>query len=125
MFTKIGLDTSAVKEISEQNAQLQTLLKVAEIISVLENIDLGHRKSIGALLTTCFLQSDKPINFWKYRLFTYAFVWLSIAVLFTQITKGQDTAILQGTRRLKKAGVCKSNSEYGITVNNLTIILFF
>ena len=36
-FTKVGLDTSAVKEISEQNTQADNS-KVSEIISVLEKI---------------------------------------------------------------------------------------
>tara|TARA_B110000093_G_scaffold147373_1_gene159875 strand:- start:1055 stop:2545 length:1491 start_codon:yes stop_codon:yes gene_type:complete len=97
-FTKIGLDTSAVKEISEQNTQPDNS-KVSEIISVLQKI-IWITGTLGALITIVFSKVISQLTFGNTD-YTYAFVWLSIAVLFTQLTKGK-IAILQGTRKLKK-----------------------
>ncbi len=96
--TKIGLDTSAVKEISEKKSDPDTS-KVAEIISVLEKL-IWFTGTIGALITLVFSKVISQLTFGNTD-YAYSFVWLSIAVLFTQLTKG-EIAILQGIRRLKK-----------------------
>lgn len=97
-FTKIGLDTSAVKEISEKNSDKNSS-KVTEIIFVLEKL-IWFTGTAGALLTLLFSKYISQFTFGNTE-YTFAFVWLSIAVFFTQLTKGK-IAILQGTRRLKK-----------------------
>jgi len=97
-FTKIGLDTSAVKEISEKNSDKNSS-KVTEIIFVLEKL-IWFTGSAGALLTLLFSKYVSQFTFGNTE-YTFAFVWLSIAVFFTQLAKGK-IAILQGTRRLKK-----------------------
>ena len=97
-FTKVGLDTSAVKEISERNSDTDTS-KVTEIIFVLEKL-IWFTGTFGALITLIFSRYISYLTFGNTD-YTYAFVWLSIAVLFTQLAKGK-IAILQGTRRLKK-----------------------
>lgn len=97
-FTKVGLDTSAVKEISERNSDDDSS-KVTEIIFVLEKL-IWFTGTIGALITLLFSRYISHLTFGNTD-YTYAFVWLSVAVLFTQLAKGK-MAILQGTRRLKK-----------------------
>ena len=57
-FTKVGLDTSAVKEISEQNTQADNS-KVSEIISVLEKI-IWITGTLGALITIVFSKVSLP-----------------------------------------------------------------
>jgi len=120
-FTKIGLDTSAVKEISEQNANPDNS-KVAEIISVLENI-IWVTGTLGALLTIVFSKVISQLTFGNTD-YTYAFVWLSIAILFTQLTKGK-TAILQGTRRLKKLASANLISSSISLLISLPLYYFF
>jgi len=51
-FTKVGLDTSAVKEISERNSDTDTS-KVSEIIFVLEKL-IWFTGTLGALITLIF-----------------------------------------------------------------------
>lgn len=120
-FTKVGLDTSAVKEISEQNTQADNS-KVSEIISVLEKI-IWITGTLGALITIVFSKVISRLTFGNTD-YTYAFVWLSIAVLFTQLTKGK-IAILQGTRRLKKLASANLISSSISLVITLPLYYFF
>jgi len=118
-FTKIGLDTSAVKEISEKNSDKDSS-KVTEIIFVLEKL-IWFTGIVGALITLLFSRYISQLTFGNTD-YTYAFVWLSIAVLFTQLTKGK-IAILQGTRRLKK--LASANLTASTVSLLLTLPLYF
>ncbi|WP_158293218.1 oligosaccharide flippase family protein [Tamlana fucoidanivorans] len=95
-FTKLGLDTSAVKEISQRN---HDSLKVNEFIGVLNRV-IWISGILGGVITILF---SKSLSIWTFGTATYkfAFVWLSVAILFNQLANGKMT-ILQGTRQLKK-----------------------
>jgi len=120
-FTKIGLDTSAVKEISERNLDQDTS-KVTEIIFVLEKL-IWFTGTLGALITLFFSKYISQLTFGNTD-YTYAFVWLSIAVLFTQLTKGK-IAILQGTRRLKKLASANLTASTVSLLLTLPLYYFF
>ena len=120
-FTKIGLDTSAVKEIS-QCASNQDNEKVNEIISVLEKV-IWITGSIGALITLIFSKAISKITFGTTE-YTFAFVWLSIAILFTQLTKGK-IAILQGLRQHKKLASANLIASTLSLILSLPLYYFF
>jgi PST family polysaccharide transporter len=120
-FTKVGLDTSAVKEISERNSDTDTS-KVSEIIFVLEKL-IWFTGTLGALITLIFSRYISYLTFGNTD-YTYAFVWLSIAVLFTQLAKGK-IAILQGTRRLKKLASANLTASTVSLLVTLPLYYFF
>ena len=60
-FTKVGLDTSAVKEISERNSDTDTS-KVSEIIFVLEKL-IWFTGTLGALITLIFSRYISYLTF--------------------------------------------------------------
>ncbi len=97
-ITKIGLDTSAIKEISEYSLE-EDDDKLFEFILVLNKI-IWVTGTIGALLTIFF---SNFLSIWTFGNtdYRFAFIWLSIAVLFNQLASGKK-AILQGTRQLKR-----------------------
>jgi len=106
-ITGLGISFSAVRNISEANGAgdqkgiavaIQTLRRWAWFTGLL-----------GAVVT---LALAPLLSKWSFgnKEYTWAFLWLSITLLLYAISKGQ-TAILQGTRRLKdmaKAGVIGS-----------------
>jgi O-antigen/teichoic acid export membrane protein len=120
-FTKVGLDTSAVKEISERNSDKDPS-KVTEIIFVLEKL-IWFTGTVGALITLVFSRYISYLTFGNTD-YTYAFVWLSIAVLFTQLAKGK-IAILQGTRRLKKLAYANLTASTVSLLITLPLYYFF
>lgn len=102
-FTKIGLDTSAVKEISEYNSK-EDKRDVSEFIVVLNKV-IWVTGIIGGLLTIFF---SNWLSIWTFgnSEYKYAFIWLSIAILFSQLANGK-MAILQGTQQL--SSLAKAN----------------
>jgi O-antigen/teichoic acid export membrane protein len=114
-LTKVGLDTSAVKEISQLSTNGGTQ-KVSDFVSVLDKV-IWITGISGAFSLVCF---SKGLSVWTFGndIYTIHFVWLSIAILFSQLTKGK-TAILQGTHQLKKlakANLLGSSLAFTITL---------
>ena len=96
-LTNFGLGTSAVKDISIAfGSGDQTRISI--VVKVLRRI-LWITGVVGALLTLMLSPWLSQFTFGN-RNFTFAFLWLSITVLFKQITNGQ-LAILQGLRKLQ------------------------
>ncbi|GGK25594.1 O-antigen translocase [Yeosuana aromativorans] len=94
--TKIGLDTSAVKEISEFNSK-EDKTDVLQFVVVLNKV-IWITGIIGSLLTILF---SNWLSIWTFGndQYKYGFIWLSIAILFSQLSNGK-TAILRGTHQL-------------------------
>ena len=105
--TGLGIAFSAVRDISAANG-------TGDKISISKTIKTLRQWSwltgiFGALVTVSLAPVLSQWSFGN-REYTWAFIWLSITVLLQAISKGQS-AILQGTRRLKemaKAGVIGS-----------------
>jgi len=96
-FSKLGLDVSAVKEISA--------FKEKDITKTLRTIDVLRRLCwvtglLGAIITFVLSSWLSELAFGDSS-HTISFMLLSFAVLFNQLTVG-NLAILQGLRRLKK-----------------------
>lgn len=96
-LTKLGLDVSAVKEISALNGKNKP--KVEKTIIVLRKLCwiIGL---IGALTTFALSPWLSNLVFGN-TTHIFSFMLLSIAVLFNQLTVG-NLAVLQGLRKLKK-----------------------
>ena len=104
-LTNFGLKTSAVKDVAESN-QNQNRTNIT--ISVLRKLFFFT----GLLVTITLLIFSKTLSNYAFGNdeYTMAFVWLSVTLLFQQLSSGQ-IVILQGLRKLKllaKANVLAS-----------------
>lgn len=95
--TSFGLGISAVREISEaENSDDKT--KLSEVISILKNLII-ITGIFGLLITAILSPILSKATFGNFD-YTWEFVFLSFAVLFTQFSNG-SLALLQGFRKIK------------------------
>ena len=96
-ITGLGISFSAVRNISEANGSGDQK-RIAVAIKTLRRW-AWVTGSLGAVVT---LALAPQLSQWSFgnKEYTWAFLWLSITLLLYAVSKGQ-TAILQGTRRLK------------------------
>ena len=97
VITKLGLDTSAVKEIAHSNST-RSYKKTAILISSLKRI-VWFTGLIGVLFMLFFSSFLSQLAFGNTN-YTFSFIWISITLLFRQLTTAQLT-VLQGLRKLK------------------------
>jgi PST family polysaccharide transporter len=96
-FTKLGLSTTAVREIAQTESKgdtQETNLIIATIRKVVWFTGL-----LGVAVTLILSPLLSYLAFDGYH-YTLAFAWISISLLFNQLSDGQ-LAILQGFRKLK------------------------
>ncbi|WP_040278855.1 oligosaccharide flippase family protein [Psychroserpens damuponensis] len=96
-FTKLGLSTTAVREIAQTESRgdaQETNVILATIKRVVWFTGL-----FGVIITLILSPLLSYLAFDGYE-YTLAFVWISISLLFNQLSEGQ-LAILQGFRKLK------------------------
>jgi len=96
-FTKLGLSTTAVREIAKTESRgeaQETNLILATIQKVVWFTGL-----FGVIVTLVLSPLLSYLAFDSYD-YTLAFIWISISLLFNQLSAGQ-LAILQGFRKLK------------------------
>lgn len=96
-FTKLGLDVSAVKEISASKEKDE--VKTSKIVNVLTRLT-WITGVLGAVITLVLSTWLSQLAFGNSS-HTFSFMLLSLAVLFNQLTVG-NLAVLQGLRKLKK-----------------------
>ncbi|MCB0457378.1 MAG: oligosaccharide flippase family protein, partial [Flavobacteriaceae bacterium] len=118
-FTNFGLDRSAVKDISfgVSKDDVSQQVKIIQIVRRLVwfTVLLGVFVMIIAssiLSEIAFGNSD----------YTFAFIWVSIALLFKQLTNG-ELAILQGLRRL--SNLAKANLLGNLLGLLITLPLYY
>ena len=95
-FTKLGLDTTAVKEIAfatNNNAKERVPIVVSSLHKLIWFTGL-----LGVIVTLLASPLLSKFAFDNYD-YTLAFIWISISLLFNQLAHGK-IAILQGFRRL-------------------------
>lgn len=105
--TGLGISFSAVRDVAEANSsndktRISTTILTLRRWSWLTGI-------LGAIFVLVFAPLLSKWSFGN-KEYTWAFIWLSLTLLIQAISKGQS-AVLQGTRRLKemaKAGVIGS-----------------
>jgi O-antigen/teichoic acid export membrane protein len=96
-ITGFGLGTSAVKDIAAASGTNDNG-HIARVIKVLRNL-VWLTGTLGALVTLILSPWLSTITFGN-RDYTMGFIWLSVTLLFNQLTTGQ-TALLQGMRKLQ------------------------
>lgn len=95
--TRLGLDTTAVREIAlskSNDNEYEASLVVATIRKVVWFTGL-----LGVIATIVLSPVLSQLAFHSYE-YTIAFIWISISLLFNQLSSGQ-LALLQGFRKLK------------------------
>lgn len=118
-LTNFGLGTSAVKNISESNAT-QNELRIATVITVMRKI-VWITGLIGAALTLALSPWLSQITFGN-KDYTIAFVWISITLLFNQLSTGQ-MVLLQGLRKLQS--LAKANLFGSVVGLFVTVPLYY
>jgi O-antigen/teichoic acid export membrane protein len=96
-FTSLGIETSAVKYISKENTEADKT-GLHKIISVLRQL-VWLTGLLGAFATLAFSPWLSGITFGTQD-YTIWFAWLSVTLLFKQLSAGQ-LALLQGFQKLQ------------------------
>ncbi len=96
-ITNFGLGTSAVKDISEANGTKDEN-RISVVITVIRRL-VWITGLLGAFITLAFSPVLSQMTFGN-KDYTFAFVWLSITLLFNQLSTGQ-LVLLQGLRKLQ------------------------
>lgn len=118
-LTNFGLGTSAVKTIAEADAQ-QDWHKRNLVVSSFRR--LVWITGFFGLFITLFLAPWLSELTFGNRNYTYSFIFLSVTLLFTQLSTGQDV-LLRGTRKLKL--LAKSNVLGALASLLITVPLYF
>ncbi|WP_208891148.1 oligosaccharide flippase family protein [Polaribacter sejongensis] len=95
-FTNLGLNTSAIKNVSVANAS-GDVNKVGTIVTVLRKL-IWFTGILGTIITLIFSSWLSEFTFGNSE-FSFAFMWISITLLFKQLTTGQ-LVILQGLHKI-------------------------
>ena len=96
-ITGLGIETSAIKHISEQYKE-DDLNSVSPIIAIVKKIAFVTG-IFGTLIVALFSSCLSELTFGNSN-YTYLFVYLSITLLFKQLSVGQ-MVVFQGLRKLK------------------------
>ncbi|MFS8083525.1 MAG: O-antigen translocase [Ginsengibacter sp.] len=114
-LTEFGLGTSAVRDVASANSTGNEK-RIATVIAVLRRW-VWVTGTLGTLVMLVLSPWLSQLTFGNHD-YTLAFIWISITLLFTQLSNGQFV-ILQGMRKLKylaKASVIGSALGLIITV---------
>lgn len=113
-ITGLGIETSAVKHISEQHGD-EDLKTVSRIIAIVKKITFWTG-IFGALMVALFSRVLSELTFGNSN-YTYLFVYLSVTLFFKQLTVAQ-MVVFQGLRKLQK--LAKANfygNLFGLVVS--------
>jgi O-antigen/teichoic acid export membrane protein len=96
-LTNFGIGTSAVRDVAAANAN-GNKIKVSIVITVLKRL-VWITGILGALVTLVFAPWLSRVTFGNSD-FSPAFIWISITLLFNQLSSGQ-LVVLQGMQQLR------------------------
>lgn len=114
-FTDFGLGTSAVKDIAAASGTGDDT-KIATSVTVIRRL-VWITGSLGALVTLVLSSWLSKLTFGNHD-YTYAFIWISITLLFNQLSTGQ-LVLLRGMRKLQhlaKANLVGSTLGLFVTI---------
>lgn len=118
-LTNFGLSTSAVKDIAAANGSNDSY-QISRTITVFRRV-VWVTGTLGTMLALILAPWLSQLTFGN-REYTLAFVWLSITLLFSQLSSGQ-LVVLQGLQKLKL--LAKAN-VYGSAIGLLvTLPLYY
>ena len=96
-ITNLGLGTSAVRDVAAANEGGNTH-KVSRVVTVFRRL-VWITGALGAVVTLILSPLLSQLSFGN-KNYTIAFIWLSVTLLFNQLTSGQNV-LLQGMRKLQ------------------------
>ncbi|MGA2331885.1 MAG: oligosaccharide flippase family protein [Syntrophales bacterium] len=118
-LTNFGLSTSAVKNVAAANGT-GNQTSIATTITVLRRF-VWITGTLGALVTAMLSPWLSELTFGN-RDYTMAFIWISITLLFNQVSVGQ-MVVLQGLRKMQYlAKASLSGSALGLVI---TVPLYY
>lgn len=117
--SNLGLGTSSVKNVAEANATGNNV-RISMIIIILRKW-VWITGTLGTLFTLVFSPWLSLLTFGN-RDYTIAFVWISVSLLFNQLSNGQ-MVVLQGMRKLQY--LAKANLTGSILGLVLTLPLYY
>ena len=120
-LTNFGLGTSAVKDVAAANATGNDS-RIATIVKVLRRW-VWITGLLGALVMLILSPWLSQLTFGN-KNYTVAFIWLSIILLFKQISSGQ-LALLQGMRKLKHLAKASIAGSFLGLIISVPIYYFF
>ncbi len=97
MLTNFGLGISAVKDIAEAH-RTSDEVKISKIVAVFRKLVWGTGL-LGAIVTLILSPWLSQLTFGNNK-YTLGFIWLSVTLLFKQLTSSQNV-LLQGMRKLR------------------------
>ena len=118
-LTNFGLGTSAVKNIAAE-AATGNKGRIEMIISVLRKL-VWITGLVGLILTAAISPWLSDLVFGN-KEYTLGFIWISLSVLFQQLSSGQ-MVVLQGLRKLKD--LAKANLLGAITGLVISLVLYY
>lgn len=118
-LTEFGLGISSVKNIAAANGT-GNYRKISIVITVLRRL-VWITGLLGTIITLVFAPLLSQLTFGN-KDYTLAFIWISVTLLFKQLSSGQ-MAILQGMRKLQY--LAKANLSGSILGLIVTIPLYF
>lgn len=118
-ITNFGLETSAVKDVAEADGSGNSH-RVSTIIVVLKRL-VWITGLLGTVLTLILSKWLSKITFGNTE-YTLAFVWISMTLLFKQISTGQ-LVLLQGLRKIQY--LAKANLSGSILGLIITVPLYY
>jgi len=118
-LTNFGLSTSAVKNVAEANGT-GNQKRIATIIIVLRRL-VWITGALGMLATIILSPWLSQLTFGNHR-YTMAFVWISVTLLFNQLSSGQ-MVVLQGMRKLQY--LARANLSGSILGLIVTVPLYY
>lgn len=96
-LTNFGLGTSAVKNIAEANGTGNST-RISTVVTVVRRL-VWITGLLGTVITMILSPWLSQLTFGN-KEYTFAFIWLSITLLFNQLSSGQ-LVLLQGLRKLQ------------------------
>lgn len=95
-ISSLGLETSAVKEVSESNSKSE-VYHLRKTVAIVKKTAL-MTGLLGAIIMLVFSTQLSQLTF-NSEIFSIAFKWLSLSILFNQIAAANNS-ILQGIRKI-------------------------
>jgi O-antigen/teichoic acid export membrane protein len=118
-LTNFGLGSSAVRNVAEAHAQ-QDRQRISVVVTTLRRL-VWFTGLLGTFVTLVFAPWLSELTFGN-KNYAYSFMFLSVTLLFTQISAGQNV-LLQGTRNLKY--LAKSSLSGSILGLLVTVPLYY
>jgi O-antigen/teichoic acid export membrane protein len=118
-MTNFGLGTSAVKSVAAANATANQM-RISIVITVFRRL-IWITGILGTIVTLVLSPWLSKITFGN-RNYTIAFIWISITLLFSQLTSGR-LVLLQGMRKLQY--LARANLTGSILGLVITVPLYY